>query len=81
MARYRIVQQKVYLRPEGEANIRICRPGEEISYSGPPSRCMVPLDEAAELAARRAGGAWFNGSLAASFAQHRRDDGDRTGSE
>ncbi len=71
MALYRVVK-KAFLKPENESNLRVVRVGEEILFDGAPGRGLQPLDEAAELASRRAGGGWHRGSIAATFAEHKR---------
>ena len=71
MPQFRVVK-KAFLRPAGEANLRIVRVNEVIRYDGAQSRGLQPLDAEAEAACARAGGGWNRGSLAASFAQHNR---------
>ena len=72
MPRYRVVTQKVYLKPANERQPRICHIGEELEFDGPPGRNLQPLDEAAEQASRRAGGGFHRGSIATTFAGHNR---------
>ncbi len=69
MARYSV--KKAFLRPVGEANLRV-EVGEEISFDGSPGRGLEPIDADAELAARRARSGAGVGSIASNFAEHRR---------
>jgi hypothetical protein len=49
MPRYRLAE-RMYLKLDDEAEAFLHEAGKEVSYSGPPHRHMIPLDDEARAA-------------------------------